>query len=134
MSKVFVFVSKIDQPENYTQQKRSLEYRTQQVEEIWLIPKVTIWLDDIGGGMVFIVTLNNISVISWLLVLLVEESWVPGENHDHSQVTDKLYHIRLYRVHLTIIRFELTTLVVIGTCKSNYHIQSWWRPRQALNK
>jgi len=26
-------------------------------------------------------TLNNISVISWLSVLLVEESAVPGENH-----------------------------------------------------
>ena len=27
------------------------------------------------------VTFNNISVISWLLVLLVEEAAVPGENH-----------------------------------------------------
>jgi hypothetical protein len=29
----------------------------------------------------------------------------------------------LYRVHLARVRFELTTLVVIGTgsCKSNYH-------------
>jgi hypothetical protein len=31
------------------------------------------------------------------------------------QVTDKLYYIILYRVHLTWARFELTTLVVIGT-------------------
>jgi len=33
------------------------------------------------GVMVFNTTLNNISVISWLPVLLVEETGVPGENH-----------------------------------------------------
>jgi hypothetical protein len=31
--------------------------------------------------MVFIATFNNISVISWRSVLLVEEIRVPGENH-----------------------------------------------------
>ena len=29
------------------------------------------------------VTFNNISVISWWSVLLVEETGVPGENHKH---------------------------------------------------
>jgi hypothetical protein len=53
-------------------------------------------------AMVFNATFNNISVISWWSVLLVEETRVPGENHRLSQVTDKLYHIMLYRVHLAM--------------------------------
>jgi hypothetical protein len=31
--------------------------------------------------MVFNTSFNNISVILWRSVLLVEETWVPGENH-----------------------------------------------------
>ena len=41
--------------------------------------------------MVFNATFNNISVISWRSVLLVEETGV----------TDKLYHIMLYEAHLS---------------------------------
>ena len=33
------------------------------------------------GGLVFNATFNNISVISWRSVLLVEETGVPEENH-----------------------------------------------------
>ena len=46
--------------------------------------------------MVFNATFNNISVISWRSVLLVEETEGPVENRDLSQVIDKLYHIMLY--------------------------------------
>ena len=42
-------------------------------------------------------TFNNILIISWRSVLLLEETGVPGEKHNLSQVTDKFYHIMLYR-------------------------------------
>ena len=47
--------------------------------------------------MVFNATINNISVITWRLVLLVEETGIPGKTTDLSQVADKLYHI-MYRL------------------------------------
>jgi hypothetical protein len=46
-------------------------------------------------------TFNNISVISWWSVLLVEYT---EKTTDLSQVSDKLYHIILYRIHIYQVR------------------------------
>jgi hypothetical protein len=43
--------------------------------------------------MVFNATFNNISVILWMSVLLVEETGGPVKTTDLSQFTDKFYHI-----------------------------------------
>jgi hypothetical protein len=65
---------------------------------------------------------DNISAITWRSVLLVEETGVPGETTNMSQVTDKLYHIMLYR--LSGIRTRNVSgdnTDCIGSCKSNDH-------------
>jgi len=67
--------------------------------------------------MVFNATFNNISVISWWSVLLVEET---GENH---QPVTSHWQILSHNVVWSTRGFEFTTLEVIGTdctgsCKS----------------
>ena len=48
--------------------------------------------------MVFNAFFNNISVISWRSILLVEKTGIPRENDRLLQVTDKLY----LQVHLAM--------------------------------
>jgi hypothetical protein len=45
----------------------------------------------------------------------VAVGFIGGGTTDLPQVTDNIDYIMVYRVHLAWARFELTTLVVIGT-------------------
>jgi hypothetical protein len=93
---------------------------------IYTIPSrdMTCYILFLWCFMVFNATFKNISVISWLSVLLMEETGGPGDNYrfvaSHWQTL--LHNV----VHRTLIEIQLTTSLVIGTdcigsLKFNYH-------------
>ena len=66
-------------------------------------------------------TIFQLHCISWWSVLLVEETSVPWEITDLPQVTDKVYHIMLYRVQVTDKVYHIMLYRVQVTDKV-YHI------------
>ena len=56
--------------------------------------------------MVFTTTFNNISVISWQSVLLMEETGVLEKTTDLPWVTDKLDQLMLYQVNLAMSEIQ----------------------------
>ena len=68
----------------------------------------TIVYENTNFGWLFNTTFNNIPVISWRSVLLVEETGGPEENHQ--PVTSHWQILSHNAVHLALIRF-VTSLV-----------------------
>ena len=79
-------------------------------------------------GMVFNATFNNISVISWWSVLLMDETGVPWENH--RPATSHWQTLSHNDVSSTPRLLVMTGTDCIGSCKSTT-IRSW--PRRPLH-
>ena len=98
----------------------------------WTSWKHATWGDvlSLRSGIYGNVTLYAINVLAFKRLTplsTIFQFYRGGNRSTRRKVTDKLYHIMLYRVHFVLAGFELTTLVVtdtdyIGSYKSNYHM------------
>ena len=76
-------------------------------------PTYKIWF----RFMVFNATFNNISVISWRSVLLVEKTVVPGENHQ-----PVASHWQTLSHNVVSSTPRLIGIDCTGSCNTNYHL------------
>jgi hypothetical protein len=77
--------------------------------KLWFYKVCDFYTNNEGGGgcvMVFNATFNNISVISWRSVLLVEDNGVHKENHRPVASHWQTIHIIMHQIYLTMSRIQ----------------------------
>ena len=89
------------------------------------------------GFMVSNVTFNNISVISWLSVLLMEETGVPGENHrpvtSHWQTFLSLCCLSLFDLRFLVTSFvSSNSFLIINNLTDKWWAKTWRKESIAL--
>ena len=70
--------------------------------------------------MVFIATFNDISVVSWRLVLLVEETGVPRENHRPAAS-----HWQTLFIHVVTVAGDHENILVLQTMQIRINEFKW---------